>query len=360
MIVCRKEINKLTPYVPGKPIDEVKREFGLKDVIKLASNENPLGCSRNAIEAVIESLQEPSLYPNGNCTDVREFLSKKHSALPEELAFGCGADELIALIAKAFIGQGDEAITCTPSFSQYKAGVVSMGGEMIEVPLIDFTFDLDGILNHINEKTKIIFVCNPNNPTGTMLSQKQQLEFMNKVPNHILVVWDEAYREYATAKDFPDTESILKDFDNIILLKTFSKIYGLASMRIGYLIASKYIVECINRIRSPFNVTTQAQVAALASLKDEAFVLYSKESNEASKAYSYTRCKELGLDYIETHANFIMVDCKLDSLELFDKLQQKGIIVRPGFYFGMPTYQRITLGTLDQMKQCFDLIAQFI
>lgn len=360
MIQSRKEIEKLTPYIPGKPIDEVKHEFGLEDVIKLASNENPLGCSRNAIDAVIESLQAPSLYPNGNCTEVREALSKKYSILPEELAFGCGADELIALIAKAFISKGEEAITCTPSFSQYKAGVVAMGGEMVEVPLIDFTFDLDGILSHINEKTKMIFICNPNNPTGTIVSKEQQLDFMNKVPSHILVVWDEAYREYTTAEEFPDTLSIIKKFENILLLKTFSKIYGLASMRIGYAIASKYIVECINRIRSPFNVTTQAQVAALASLKDEAFLAYSRESNEASKLYSYERCKELGLDYIRSHANFIMVDCKLDSLDLFDKLQQKGVIVRPGFYFGMPTYQRITLGTLEQMKTCFDLIAQFI
>lgn len=360
MITCRKEVEMIKPYVPGKPIDDVKREFGLDDVIKLASNENPLGCSREAKEAIIKSLETPSLYPDGNCTNLREALSKKKGVEPEQIIFGCGSDEIILLLGKTFISEGDEAITCTPSFPQYKAATIPMGGKMIEIPLKNHTFDLDGIINAITEKTKLIFIANPNNPTGTIITKTEQIEFMKKVPSHILVVWDEAYVEYIDNADFPDTLSLLKNYDNVILLNTFSKMYGLASLRIGYGISTKTIIDYLNRLRGPFNVTAQAQVAALASLDAKDFIKESFETNEASKQFTYKKCKELGLSYIETYGNFIMIDCKLDSMELFNKLQSKGIIVRPGFYFGMPTYQRVTLGTISQMEVFFKLVEEFI
>lgn len=359
MITCRKEVELIKPYVPGKPIDDVKREFGLTDVIKLASNENPLGCSIEAKEAIIKSLETPSLYPDGNCTDLRNALVQKKGVKADQLIFGCGSDEVILLIGKTFISEGDEAITCTPSFPQYKAATVPMGGVMIEVPLKNHSYDLDGILSAITARTKVIFISNPNNPTGTIISKEQQLSFMNKVPSNILVVWDEAYGEYIDDANYPDTLSLMKDYDNIILLNTFSKMFGLASLRIGYGISTKEIIDYLNRLRGPFNVTTQAQVAAVASLDSIDFVKASFKSNVESKLYTYKRCQELGLSYIETFGNFIMIDCKLPSMELFDKLQSRGIIVRPGFYFGMPTYQRVTLGTIDQMEKFFALVQEF-
>jgi len=360
IISSRKEVESLRPYVPGKPISDVKREYGLKDVIKLASNENPLGCSEKAKEAIIDSLKNPSLYPDGNCTELRNALVKKLNVDSNQLIFGAGSDELISMISKTYISEGDEAITCSPSFPQYKASVISMGGKMIEVPLKNYTFDLDGILDAITNKTKAIFIANPNNPTGTIIDKKQQEDFMKKVPKHILVVWDEAYNEYIRSDDFPNTLSLMQDYDNIILLRTFSKIYGLASLRIGYGVSSNEIIGYLNRIRNPFNVTTPAQVAALASIDDYEFLEKSYICNEESKKYTYERCEKLGLSYIPTYANCIMIDCKLDSLELFEILQKKGIIVRPGFYFGMPTYQRVSFGTKEQMKIFFDLLEEIL
>lgn len=358
MIECRKEVELLRPYVPGKPIDDVKREFGLDDVIKLASNENPLGCSEAAKAAVIKTLEAPSLYPDGNCTELRSALTKRFNIEPEQIIFGCGSDEIIAIIGKTYIGKDDEAITCTPSFPQYKAATLSMGGKIIEVPLKNHTYDLDGIISNITDKTKVIFISNPNNPTGTIITKEEQLNFMKKVPNNILIVWDEAYNEYISDNAFPDTLSIMKEYDNIILLRTFSKMYGLASLRIGYGISTKEIIGYLNRLRGPFNVTTQAQAAALASLEAADFIKASFDLNEASKAYTYKKCEELGLDYIKTFGNFIMIDCKLPSMELFNKLQSQGVIVRPGFYFGMDTYQRVTLGTIEQMQRFFELVEE--
>lgn len=360
MITCRKEVELIKPYVPGKPIDDVKREFGLEDVIKLASNENPLGCSNQAKAAIIKSLDTPSLYPDGNCTDLRNALVKKKGVNGDQLIFGCGSDEIILLIGKTFISEGDEAITCTPSFPQYKAATVPMGGKMIEVPLKNHTYDLEGILNAITDLTKVIFISNPNNPTGTIVTKDAQVAFMKKVPTNILVVWDEAYSEYINEVNYPDTLTLMKDYDNIILLNTFSKMFGLASLRIGYGISTKETIDYMNRLRGPFNVTTQAQVAAVASLDSDDFVLASFASNQASKFYTYKKCEELGLDYIVSYGNFIMIDCKLPSMELFEKLQAKGVIVRPGFYFGMPTYQRVSLGTIDQMERFFQLIEEFL
>lgn len=360
MINCRKEVESLRPYVPGKPIDDVKREYGLTDVIKLASNENPLGFSEKAKIAINEALDTPSLYPDGNCTNLRNKISEMFNIAPDQLVFGAGSDEIITMIAQAFVGEEDEAITCTPSFPRYKSAVTMMGGKIIEVPLKNHTYDLDGIVNEITDKTKVIFIANPNNPTGTIITKEEQVEFLKKVPSNVLVVMDEAYFEYIKDDKYPDTLNIMKDYDNIILLRTFSKMYGLASLRIGYGIATKEIIGYLNRVRGPFNVSTPAQVAALASLEDNKFVEASYNTNEEAKQYTYNKCKELGLNYIETYGNFIMIDCKLPSLELFEKLQQNGVIVRPGFFFGMDTYQRVSLGTTEQMKEFFRLIEKFV
>jgi histidinol-phosphate aminotransferase len=360
MIRYRKEVELLRAYVPGKPIDDVKKEYNLKKVIKLASNENPYGCSEKAKKAVIKSLENPSLYPDGNCTELRNCISNKMSISPNQLIFGAGSDEIISLISQTYIDKHDEAITCTPSFPQYKATVTAMGGNMIELPLVNHVYDLKGILSKITSKTKIIFISNPNNPTGTIIAKQELLEFIKKVPSNILIVIDEAYYEYVSDKDYLQSLPLLKDYDNLMILRTFSKMHGLASMRIGYGIANSNIIELINRVRGPFNVNTQAQMAAIASINDEEFVKTAFENNKKVKEYTYEKCEVLGLSYIKTHGNFIMIDFRKPSMDLFIELQKKGFILRPGSYFGMDTYQRVTLGTINQMKEFFQIIEELL
>ena len=360
MINCREEIKVLKPYVPGKSIDDVQKEYNLSQVVKLASNENPLGFSQKAKNAIIKSLENGSLYPDGNCTELRKVLSNVNNVNPNDIVFGAGSDEIITMIGQCFIGKDDEAITCTPSFPRYASSVQIMGGKIIEVPLINNTYDLDGIINEITEKTKVIFIANPNNPTGTIVTKDQQFEFMKKIPSNILVVFDEAYGEYIKDSSYPNTLEMMKEYDNIILLKTFSKMYGLASLRIGYGVSNQNIIDYLNRVRGPFNVSSQAQIAAIESLNDTDFVNSSFETNELSKDYTYKKCMELGFEYIPTFGNFIMIDFKTDSIELFKELQKIGYIVRPGYYFGMNTYQRVTLGTVEEMKGFFDAIIKIL
>ncbi|MCT4543591.1 MAG: histidinol-phosphate transaminase [Vallitalea sp.] len=360
MINCRKEVKALKAYVPGKPIEDVKREYNLEKVIKLASNENPYGCSEKAKNAIIKTLEAPSIYPDGNCTSLRNEISTKMNILPNQLIFGAGSDEIISMIARTFISPSDEAITCTPSFPQYKASVTAIGGKIIEVPLTNHTYDLNGILEKVTERTKIIFISNPNNPTGTIITQKEQLDFIKKIPNNILIVLDEAYYEYVYDDNYPESLPLLEEYSNLIILRTFSKMYGLASLRIGYGISNPEIIDYLNRVRGPFNVTSQAQAGALASIQDNDFVTNTFKLNKSVKEYTYKKCDELGFDYIKTHGNFIMIDFRKPSLELFVELQKKGIIVRPGFYFGMDTYQRVTLGSQEEMEIFFEIIENLL
>ncbi len=351
MISYRKVVGKMKPYVPGKPIDEVKRELGLDDVIKLASNENPLGCSSKAKQAVINSLDAPSLYPDGNCTVLRWALCEKLKINPDQLIFGAGSDELLGMIPQAFLEPGEEVLTCTPSFPRYASATQLMGGTFIELPLNNHTFDLEALANGVTPRTKIIFIANPNNPTGTIYTQEEQRAFLEKIPPHVLVVLDEAYYEYVDDSNYPDSLAMLSDFPNCIILRTFSKIYGLASLRVGYGISSPTIISALNRIRSPFNVNTAAQEAAYASLLDEPFVKESYELNQQVKQNLYQTLNQMGLSYIPSQGNFIMMDTGKPSQMMFEKLLQKGIITRPGFYFGMDTYLRVTLGTPAQMNR---------
>ncbi|TCT15345.1 histidinol-phosphate aminotransferase [Natranaerovirga pectinivora] len=360
MIKCRKSIETLRPYIPGKPIDDVKEEYGLEEVIKLASNENPLGCSEKAKEAIIKSLEDVAIYPDGNATKLRKTLSNHFNIKDEQIIFGAGSDELITFITQVFIGEGDEAITCTPSFPRYASAVKLMGGTIIEVPLKDFTFDLDGILDSITEHTKVIFIANPNNPTGTIITKKQQLDFIKKVPKNILLVMDEAYSEYIEDESFPNTLPLLAEYENIILLKTFSKAYGLASLRVGYGIAKEPVIELLNRVRGPFNLTSAAQEAAIASLNDKAFLEKSITLNNTIKEWTYNKCRTLGLEYIPTFGNFIMINIKIDTLDTFKKLQSKGVIIRPGCFLGLEGWLRVTLGTQEQMEFFFTELTELL
>ena len=350
MLKYRNCIENLSAYIPGKPIDDVKKEYGLDSVVKLASNENPFGASPLAKSAYLEAVDTISIYPDGNATALKEAISEKYNVLPDNIIPGCGTDEVIYMIGKTFIDPGDECITGEITFSQYAASVDSMGGKMIYVPLKNYTFDLDGIYGRISDKTKVIFLANPNNPTGTSYSQSEQAAFIKKVPSNILIVIDEAYAEYVRDENYPDTLNELKQYKNIMLLKTFSKIYGLASLRVGYGIANSEIIEKMNRIRGPFNVSAPGQLAAAAALKDTAFVEKTYEENRKALEYLYNAFDGIGLNYIPSQSNFVMVEPGMDCRVVFIELMKRGYIVRPCAPFGLDSYIRLSTGTSGQME----------
>lgn len=353
MFNFRKAIQPLDAYVPGKPIDEVKQAYKLAHVVKLASNENPYGAAPSVKEAVLATFENAAVYPDGYCTKLRKAVSEFYNIAPNRLVFGAGTDDVIEMLGKVFIEPGDEAITGAVTFSQYAASVEAMGGRMIYTPMQNNAFNLDALLEAITPKTKLIFIANPNNPTGTYFSQAEQDAFIAKVPSHIVVIFDEAYQEYVAATDYPNTWETLQKYPNVVLLKTFSKVYGIPSFRVGFGVCHTSIVKQIEKIRSPFNVSSQAQAAAIAALADQNFVKYSYKKNRHVMEYTIKTLDEMGIYSIPSQANFIMTDVKTDSYQIFEKLMAKGYIIRAGSAFGMDSYIRITLGTEEEMKGLF-------
>ncbi|MDD4802829.1 MAG: histidinol-phosphate transaminase [Syntrophomonas sp.] len=348
---ARPEIFTLKPYIAGKPIEEVKRELGIDDIIKLASNENPLGASPQAIQAVKNSVHQMHLYPDSNCYYLKERLASIYDVDITSIIVGNGSDELLKLLAETFLNRGDEIIYAKPSFSEYEFVARIMGAECVEIPLRNFIYDLDAILNSITDKTKMIIICNPNNPTGTMVNASQLDSFMAKVPDKVLVVFDEAYCEFAESKDYISGLKYIKAGRNAVVLRTFSKIYGLASLRVGYGITKPAIAQAVEKVTEPFNVNSLAQVAALAALDDREHYQNTWEGNSRGKKYLYSEFEKMGLNYVPTEASFIFVDTARDCQEVFQSLLQLGIIIRSGSPFGYPTFIRVTVGTQAENKR---------
>ena len=343
--LVRKGILDLKPYIPGKPIEEVKRELGLKDVVKLASNETSIGPSPLAIEAVKNEIGNINLYPESSSRLLREKLAHKLKVDKEMILVGNGEDDIIDLIGMAFINEGEEIITGAITFPAYETTAKIMGGKIIPVKLKDYTFDLEKIAQRINKKTKIVFLCNPNNPTGTIVDKEAVDRFIRQVPKDIIIVFDEAYYDYVEDKNYPDSLSYVLEGKNVIVLRTFSKIAGIAGVRIGYGIAKPELIGYLNRVVNPFTTNRLAQVAALASLDDGEHYRKVLKSNKEGKKYLYKELTELGLFYLPTEANFIFVDLKEDSEVIFEKLLKKGVIIRPGKTWGCPNFIRVTIGT---------------
>jgi histidinol-phosphate aminotransferase len=363
--LVRKNILNLKPYIPGKPIEEVEREIGIKNIIKLASNENCLGPSPKAIKAIKSFSKKINLYPDGNCYLLKKVLAKKLKVKNENLVIGCGSDEIIHLIVLAFLNKGDEVITCTPSFIIYETNTILMDGKLKLVKLKDFKFDLKGfdlkgIKNSITDKTKLIFIANPNNPTGTIVKKEEVKEFLKDIPRDVIVIFDEAYYEYVEDKDFPNILSFIKRNMNVILLRTFSKIYGLAGLRIGYGIGKKEIIENLNRVREPFNVNSVAQFAALAALSDNEHIKESKRLNSQGKKFLYNEFKKLNLFFVPTQANFIFLNVGIDSRILFEKMLKKGIIIRTGDIFGLPNFIRVTIGKMEENERFIKVLKEIL
>jgi histidinol-phosphate aminotransferase len=347
----KQTIMHLPVYQPGKPMEDVKRELGLKEVTKLASNENPFGSSPKVKAAIEAELSNISLYPDGGSVELAGAVAKYLGVEKNQLIFGAGSDEIIMMIARAFLVQGDENVMASHTFPQYKHNAQVEGAVCIEVPLLDGTHDLKAMLASITERTKIVWICNPNNPTGTMNNHQEIADFLAAVPPHVLVVLDEAYAEYNVSGEYPDTFSLLKQYKNVITLRTFSKIFGLASLRIGYGVGHPDVIRTINQVREPFNTTRFAQAAAIAAIEDQDFIESCRQANAEGIAYMNEQFARLGLTAFPAHGNFIMVDVKRPAGLVFDGLLREGFIIRGGHQLGFPTSIRVTVGNREQNSQ---------
>jgi len=333
----------LSPYQGGKPIDELARELGLKNITKLASNENPLGVSPAVKEAVFNSLSSINRYPDGNCFELKKAIAEKLAVKPDMVSLGNGSNELLELIARVFVSKKtDEVIFSQYAFVVYPLVTQALGATAKVSPANNYGHDLNSMLSLISENTKLIFVANPNNPTGTLLSDDELHSFLNKVPNDISVVLDQAYFEYLNIED--NAINWLKEFDNLIITRSFSKAYGLAGLRVGYSVCSPLIADFINRVREPFNVNSTAQVAAIAALSDDDHLRDSVEVNTQGYEQLTNGFDSLKLKYIPSHANFIAVEFN-NAMNIYNNLLKEGVIVRP---VEMSGYLRISIGTADE------------
>jgi histidinol-phosphate aminotransferase len=346
-------IRTLIPYAPGKPIEEVEREIGISNSIKLASNENPLGPSPLALEAMGQKLAQLHLYPDGDCFYLKRGLTAKLNVTTEQLIFGNGSNEIIELAIRTFMRAGDEAVMARQAFVVYKLVVQAVGGISQEVPLRNFTHDLEAMGAAIGPRTRIVFLANPNNPTGTIYRKASWEAFLKQVPPDVLIIVDEAYFEYVEAADYPNSLEYHQQGKALLTLRTFSKLYGLAGLRIGYGIADKEIISLMHRVRQPFNVNAPAQWGALAALDDCEHVRRSLENNRQGLEYLTAEFTRLGIEYVPSHANFILLRVG-NGEDVFSRLLAQGIIVRPMAGYQFPEYLRVTIGTMDENRKFID------
>ncbi len=337
-------VTDLVPYQPGKPIAEVRRELGLSEVVKLASNENALGPSPMALDAIVAAARDVHLYPEGACPDLRHALARSLGVQEGELVFGNGSDELIHLLGLAYLQPGDEVLQAVPTFVRYEAAAILNRARCVSVPLCEWAYDVDVLLAAVTHETRIVFIANPNNPTGSYLARKDTERLLDNVSERCIVCFDEAYYEYVDARDYPDTLEYVRSRQNVVVLRTFSKIYGLAGLRIGYGIARPEIVAALERVREPFNVNSLAQAAARAALDDAKHVQRSREMTVVGRSFLTERLAGLGLRVYPSQGNFLWVDTGRDCRALFQALLRLGVIVRAGDIFGAPTFLRITVG----------------
>lgn len=346
-----ESIASIKAYEPGKPLKEVEQKCNITHAVKLASNENPFGFSPEVGEAVTSCLHEMNRYPESSACILREALADKYHVNKENIVVGNGSDDIIALLAHACLSPGDEALMPLPAFLMYEISVKTAKGNPVMVPLVDYTINLDGLIEMLSEKTKMIFITNPFNPTGSTISKEIFHMFLNKVPAGVLVIVDEAYIEFVRDPDvFNSLQNPLAD-PQIVTLRTFSKAYGLAGFRIGYGVMDKTVAEVLNRIRQPFNVNSLAQAAAVAALEDEAFLKESVAAIHCGLDFLFTELNRLGLNCLPTQSNFLMVDLKTDASDVFEKMIRQGVIVRSMKSYGFETFLRVNTGTPEENKR---------
>jgi histidinol-phosphate aminotransferase len=339
-------VASIKPYVPGKPVEELERELGIRGSVKLASNENPLGPSPLALEAIRTAVKELNRYPDGSGHYLRGALSQFLSVDQDNIILGNGSNELLDIVVRTFMRPGDEAVMAWPSFVVYPMSVQSVGCKAVMAPLKDYTHDLPAMYDAVTDKTRMLFIANPNNPTGT-INRKQEFDtLMERLPDGVLMVMDEAYYEYVTDPDYADSMRHFREGRDILILRTFSKMYGLAGLRIGYGIAKKEILAEMNKLRPPFNTNSLSQTAALKALNDSEHLKRSREANEDGKRYLYREIGGLGIEYVPTEANFIYMRVR-NATGLYDRLLRRGVIIRP---MGSDAV-RVTIGTRQENER---------
>ena len=331
-------------YPPGTPLDEVKRKLGITDIVKLNSNENSLGPSPFAVKAICDSAGQVNFYPDNSAYYLKQKLAEKHAVLSEQIILGNGSNELVQFILMTFLLPEEEIITCDPTFLLYRIMGSVFGGRIKEAGLKDFCFDLDAVLSEVTDRTKLVFISNPNNPTGTIVKADVFKKFMDDLSEDVIVVMDEAYFEYVTDRDCPDSIGYIKNKKNIIVLRTFSKAYGLAGLRIGYAFAHESLVNQMEKVREPFNANSLAQKAALAALDDLDHIRKTIENNEAGLSYMYEQLKRLDLEFIRSQANFVTLKLGADAGKICERLMKSGILVRNMESFKMGEYIRVSIG----------------
>jgi histidinol-phosphate aminotransferase len=347
MTPIRENVLRMEPYSPGKPVSEVRRELGLDRVIKLASNENPLGPSPKAMAAVRDAAATMHIYPDGSAYELRCALAGKYDLPAGNLLLGNGSDELIHLLGRVTLDEGDEMIVGDPSFSRYDASAHLSRSSIVKVPLdSEAAHDLPAMARAVTERTRLLYIANPNNPTGTIVRKKEVDRLFDEVPEHVLVILDEAYYEFAAdVPDFPDSLDYLKKRRNVVGLRTLSKAYGLAGIRIGFGFAPEYVVDAVNRAREPFNVNSLAQAAAVAALDDLEHVRRTVENNRAGIQRISDALKSVGATAFDSYANYVYAEFDRPSKPIFDGLLRQGIITRTGAAFGRPNGLRVSIGT---------------
>jgi len=353
MTTCIRQqrgLDGIEAYVPGKPIEEVQREYGLVDVIKLASNENPLGPSPKAVAALKEALSGLNLYPDGQSTYLRQAVARHLGLEIQQVAVGNGADGIIMQVCLAYLDENSEVIVSRSSFPVYDIFTKVMRATLVKTALKDdYGLDLEAMAQAINDRTRLIFVCNPNNPTGMMVTEAEVNALMTQVPDHVLVVFDEAYYEFVDSDEYPDTlQCIREGRQNVMTMRTFSKIHGLAGVRLGYALADPAVLAPLNRVKEPFAVNLLAQVAGVAALEDETFLKKTIAANRAGRMFLYDQFNRLGLPHIKSHTNFILVEVGPQAATIVQKLLEKGVIVRPCTAYDLPHFVRITVGNQAQ------------
>lgn len=359
MNLARKNILNVMPYVAGKPLEETKRELGLKQVIKLASNENPLGPSPKAKEAIKKGLAGINRYPDSQGYYLKKRLAESLNVCFPSIILGNGSDELIDVAIKTFVEEDESVITGDITFLEYKIISQTLGRRVITVPLRYFKYDLESIKKKIDKKTKLVFIANPNNPTGTYVTKYELADFMKGLPEGVIIVLDEAYDAFIDVNDFPNSLKLI-DTKNIIILKTFSKAYGLAGLRIGYAIGRPSLISCMERARQPFNVNSLAQQAALAALGDRKFLAKTRRTIGEGKDYLYACLTKLGIAYVPTVANFILMDVERDGMEVFADMLKYGVIVRDMKQYGLKNFIRVTIGTRKENEKFIKVLKKVV
>ena len=344
-------IRAIAPYQPGKPISELERELGIKNIVKLASNENPMGASPKALAAIKQALDEIARYPDGNGFELKAALSARLRVKQEQIVLGNGSNNVLELAARAFLAPGTEAIYAQHAFAVYALATQACGARGIEAPARNFGHDLDAMLKAVTAQTRIVFIANPNNPTGTLVPAEELLGFFRRLPQTVLVVLDEAYNEYLPKELKTPSVEWLKQFPNLVITRTFSKAYGLAGLRVGYALAQASVADLMNRVRQPFNVNSASQAAARAALDDHELVQQSFELNQKGLAQLTQAFRHLGLRYIPSYGNFVCFHAD-DATALYQRLLRRGVIVRPIANYGMPEWLRVSIG-LPQENEKF-------